>query len=170
MTKPGGTVQIVDRDWGLVALGAVARGGPVMECDDHARTQRLGHRRSGLPPDVGRIVEPDATPSDLRLLAENERKSMTAADAAAFLTANLDIDVTALAPKVAVPTLVIHCRGDLVVPFEQGRRIATLIPGARLVTLENRNHIFPDGDPVGMQFFLAFTEFLNEDPQRAAKN
>ena len=115
------------------------------------------------------LFEPDATPSDLRLLAENERKSMTARDAAAFLTANLDIDVTALAPKVAVPTLVIHCRGDLVVPFEQGRRIATLIPGARLVTLENRNHIFPDGDPVGMQFFLAFTEFLNEDPQRAAK-
>jgi len=73
------------------------------------------------------------------------------------------------APKVAVPTLIIHCRGDLVVPFEQGRQLATLIPGARLVTLENRNHIFPDGDPVGMQFLLAFTEFLNQDPQKAAK-
>jgi len=114
------------------------------------------------------LFEPDATPSDLHRIAENERKSMTAEDAAAFLTANLAIDATALAPKVAVPTLVIHCRGDLVVPFEQGRQIATLIPGARLVTLENRNHIFPDGDPVGMQFFLAFIGFLNEDPQIVA--
>jgi len=116
------------------------------------------------------LFSPDATPSDASRVAENERKSMTAEDAAAFLTANLAIDVTALAPKVAVPTLIIHCRGDLVVPFEQGRQLATLIPGARLVTLEDRNHIFPDGDPVGMQFFLAFTEFLNQDPQRAAKN
>lgn len=111
------------------------------------------------------LFSPDATPSDASRVAENERKSMTAEDATAFLTATLAIDATALAPKVAVPTLVIHCRGDLVVPFEQGRRIATLIPGARLVTLENRNHIFPDADPVGMQFFLAFTGFLNEDPQ-----
>ncbi len=114
------------------------------------------------------LFMPDATPSDLRSLAENERKSMTAEDAAAFLTANLAIDVTALAPKVAVPTLVIHGRGDLVAPFEQGRQIATLIPGARLVTLEDRNHIWPDGDPAAMQFFLAFTGFLNEDPQIVA--
>ena len=33
-----------------------------------------------------------------------------------------DIDVTELLPRVAVPTLVLHSRGDARVPFEHGRR------------------------------------------------
>jgi pimeloyl-ACP methyl ester carboxylesterase len=45
--------------------------------------------------------------------------------------------------KVTTPTLVIHARDDQVVSFEEGRRLAALIPGAQLVSLPIGDHYFP---------------------------
>jgi pimeloyl-ACP methyl ester carboxylesterase len=42
---------------------------------------------------------------------------------------------------------VLHLRGDAIVPFEFGRALASLIPNARLVTLEGNNHAMMPGDP-----------------------
>jgi pimeloyl-ACP methyl ester carboxylesterase len=50
---------------------------------------------------------------------------------------------------------VLHARGDLRVPFEQGRRLATLIPGAKFVPLDSRNHLLRADEP-------AWAEFLRE--------
>jgi pimeloyl-ACP methyl ester carboxylesterase len=50
------------------------------------------------------------------------------------------LDVSSLASRVSVPTLVLHAREDAVTPFE-GRRLAALIPDARFVPLDSRNHI-----------------------------
>jgi len=49
-------------------------------------------------------------------------------------------DLTPILAKVAVPTLVIHRRGDHV-PFSGGRELAAKIPGARFLALEGYNHI-----------------------------
>lgn len=57
-----------------------------------------------------------------------------------------DVDITALASRVRVPTLVMHVREDGAVPFEEGRKLAAAIPGARFVPLPGRNHVIgPDG-------------------------
>ena len=45
------------------------------------------------------------------------------------------IDVRSVLPTLTVPTLVLHRRGDAVVPVEHGRYLAEHIPGARLVEL-----------------------------------
>jgi DNA-binding winged helix-turn-helix (wHTH) protein/pimeloyl-ACP methyl ester carboxylesterase len=66
-----------------------------------------------------------------------------------------DLDVSDLARQVVTPTLVLHAVGDRAVPFEEGRRLAGLIPGARFVILESRNHILLQRD-------AAFPQFLNE--------
>ena len=52
-----------------------------------------------------------------------------------------------VAPRVTTPTLVAHARGDRVVPVEEGRLLAALIPGARLVLLESANHILLADEP-----------------------
>ena len=52
-----------------------------------------------------------------------------------------EIDVRKVAPKVRCPTLVFHARDDQCFPFEEGRMLASLIPGARLVPLPSKNHI-----------------------------
>jgi DNA-binding CsgD family transcriptional regulator len=71
------------------------------------------------------------------------------------------IDVTALCAQVSVPTLVMHVRDDGVVPFEEGRVLASLIPGARFVPLEGRNHILLPGEPATRLFFDELRAFLS---------
>ena len=58
-----------------------------------------------------------------------------------FLVVVADIDVIDLLPKVKIPTLVLHCRDDVRVPFSLGQELASRIPGAKFVPLEGRNHI-----------------------------
>jgi pimeloyl-ACP methyl ester carboxylesterase len=70
------------------------------------------------------------------------------------------IDVTALLPQVRTPTLVLHIRDDAVQPFDEGRRLAASIPGARFVALEGRNHCLLPGDPGWARFHDEVRAFL----------
>jgi pimeloyl-ACP methyl ester carboxylesterase len=67
--------------------------------------------------------------------------------------------VTELLGQVRVPTLVLHARGDAV-PFEQGRKLAAGIPGAKFVALQSNNHILLEQDPATPRFFDELSLFL----------
>jgi pimeloyl-ACP methyl ester carboxylesterase len=49
---------------------------------------------------------------------------------AQLITLWSSVDVRDLLPKVSMPTLVVHCRNDRLIPFEAGRELAAGIPGA----------------------------------------
>jgi pimeloyl-ACP methyl ester carboxylesterase len=98
---------------------------------------------------------PDGTKEQWDLFTELERISASAEAATHYYEAQGQVDVTSLLPKVKAPTLVMHARGDLRVPFEMGRMVAAGIPGARFVALPGRNHIFQQGEP-------AFERFVEE--------
>ncbi|HEX6309955.1 MAG TPA: alpha/beta hydrolase [Longimicrobiales bacterium] len=49
-------------------------------------------------------------------------------------------DVTALLPRISIPTLLIWGELDPLVPLEHGRRMAERIPGARLVVIRDAAH------------------------------
>lgn len=49
--------------------------------------------------------------------------------------------------RIQTPTLVIHGESDRLIPPENGRRLARLIAGARLVMIPNASHIFPTDQP-----------------------
>ncbi len=66
--------------------------------------------------------------------------------AVAHLAATLELDVRALLPHVACPALVIHRRGDRVVPLRLGEHLAAGLPDARLVPLDGDHHIPYLGD------------------------
>lgn len=66
---------------------------------------------------------------------------MTPEAALASSIARADVDVSASGPFVSARTLVFHPDDDRVVPFEEERRLAGLIPGARLVCMHGQNHI-----------------------------
>src|SRR5204862_1808516 len=87
---------------------------------------------------------PDGTREQHQWFNELERISATPENAAAIIETTYHIDVTAVAEAVQVPTLVFHARSDARVPFEEGRRLAALIPGARFVPLESPNHVLLD--------------------------
>jgi len=88
---------------------------------------------------------PSGSAEQVKWFADMQRQATSGALAARLRIACDDIDVTALLPRVRVPTLVLHASRDNVVPVEQGRLIAAAIPGARFVTFDSENHVpLPD--------------------------
>jgi pimeloyl-ACP methyl ester carboxylesterase len=114
------------------------------------------------------IFIPDATPEQAAWFNEQERTCTTPAIAARLIASFGAIDVTDLAPRVQCPTLVLHVRNDSRVPFDEGRMVAGLIPGARFVPLEGRNHVLLEGEPAFAQFFAQIHEFLRSGSAGAA--
>jgi class 3 adenylate cyclase/pimeloyl-ACP methyl ester carboxylesterase len=108
---------------------------------------------------VSQLV-PDATPEQRRALAEQQRVITTGECAARYMEATGAFDVRDLLPKVTVPTLAMHSRGDLICPLEAGRAMAAGIPGARFVVLPGRNHVLPEDDPAAERFFEEIALFL----------
>lgn len=103
---------------------------------------------------------PEGSPEQVRWFNELERLSTSPEHAARMVAAFGQIDVTELAGRVACPTLVLHARGDARVPFEEGRLIAGLIPGARFVPLESRNHVLLAHEPAFAHCFGEIQAFL----------
>jgi len=74
-----------------------------------------------------------------------ERASASPAMAAALVEAVVRTDIRSLLPEIAVPALVIHRRGDVIM-VEQGRYLAEHIPGAEYVELDGADHLPWVGD------------------------
>jgi len=103
---------------------------------------------------------PGATKEQADWFNELQRISTSPADAVRNFIAAGDTDVSALLSKVTVPTLVMHAREDARVPFEQGRRLAAGIPGARFVSLPSRNHLILENEPAFQGFLQELRTFL----------
>lgn len=106
------------------------------------------------------MIMPEATEEQEQWLNELARISATPQNAAAMERAFYQIDVRDLAQKVEVPALVLHSRDDAAIPFEEGRLLASLIPGARFVPLESKNHILRRDEPAWRRFLAEVHTFL----------
>jgi pimeloyl-ACP methyl ester carboxylesterase/DNA-binding CsgD family transcriptional regulator len=80
--------------------------------------------------------------------------------AARLFEARAALDIEALLPKVRTPTLILHAREDGVVPIEEGRLLATAIPGAEFIELDSRNHVLLEHEPAWQRFCEAVLPFL----------
>jgi pimeloyl-ACP methyl ester carboxylesterase/DNA-binding winged helix-turn-helix (wHTH) protein len=103
---------------------------------------------------------PEGSPDQMRWFSELQRVTTTPEIAVRLRSTAAEIDVTDLAPHVRAPTLVLHATGDAAVPFDQGRLLAALVPGARFISLESRNHILLEGEPAWARFTEEVRRFL----------
>lgn len=62
-----------------------------------------------------------------------------------------------------MPVLVLHSRGDAMVEFEEGRRLASMIPGAKFVPLESRNHLLMQYEPAWSIFVDEVRRFIGRE-------
>ena len=89
--------------------------------------------------------------------------------AIALTKMNADIDVRQVLPSVRVPALVIHRTGDQLLRVEEGRYVASLIPGARFLELPGVDHLPFVGDQDemldGIEDFLSSLRF-DIEPER----
>ena len=100
-------------------------------------------------------------------LAEVLRASGTGEVVAEIITQGLEIDVGELLPRVKARTLVVHRRGDPIVPFALGQKLAAGIPKARFVPLEGTIYAPFLGDTETITG--AIDEFLGEGEEAAAE-
>jgi len=70
--------------------------------------------------------------------------------------------VSDLLEKVTQPTLILHRRGDAAAPFEDSRQMATVIPGARFIALEGRNHHILDHESEWPRYIAEIKNFLSD--------
>jgi DNA-binding winged helix-turn-helix (wHTH) protein/pimeloyl-ACP methyl ester carboxylesterase len=103
---------------------------------------------------------PDGTREQWDAFTELQYRTTSAANAARFLEAFGLIDVTEIATQVRCPTLLLHARDELRVPFASARELAALVPGSRLVPLDSRNHILMADEPAWPVFLYELDAFL----------
>jgi DNA-binding winged helix-turn-helix (wHTH) protein/pimeloyl-ACP methyl ester carboxylesterase len=103
---------------------------------------------------------PDGTPEQVQWWNDLQRITTSPENAVRLRKVVDQIDVTHLLPQVTVPTLVLHCRDDAVQPFDEGRRVAAGIPGARFIALEGRNHAPLKGEPAWDRLLQEVRDFI----------
>ncbi len=93
---------------------------------------------------------------------ELQRLSASPENAIRIREAYDNINISDDLPAISVPTLVLHCRDDAAVPFEEGRRMAGMIPGVKFVPLEGQNHLILQDEPAWPRFLEEVSGFLGE--------
>jgi pimeloyl-ACP methyl ester carboxylesterase/DNA-binding CsgD family transcriptional regulator len=113
---------------------------------------------------------PGATEEQMGWFNELCAKTTSPKIAAELMESRGKIDVVDILGRVRTPTLVVHARNDQVVPLEEGRLIASSIPGAEFVEVDSGNHILLESEPAWERFRGAVLEFtglgqtVGEDP------
>ncbi len=102
---------------------------------------------------------PDAGAEEQDWFSELQRTSCDAKAAPRLESAMHDVDVTESAASLSVPTLVTHCVDDVAVPFDEGRRLAGLVPGAKFLPLQSANHVLLEREQAWGEFVAAVEEF-----------
>ena len=103
---------------------------------------------------------PGGSPAQHHWFNELERVSTSPANAGRFMRVFNEIDVVAMLPRVSCPTLVLHSTRDARVPFDEGKLIASLVPGARFVPLESANHLLLETEPAWKRWVEELRTFL----------
>ncbi len=103
---------------------------------------------------------PEGTQEQWEAFNELQRQTCSAENAVRFMEIFASIDVVESARLVRCPTLIMHSRNELRVPFSSARRLAALIPDSQLVPLESSNHILLETEPAWPRFLDELEGFL----------
>jgi len=134
---------------GLVLLSSLAKtqvsAARRLRCAAERASDRLELARVMANPDLGLMLarlgfgrDPVASHVELARQMLSECPADTSREAVRAL---LGMDLTPDLPRIDLPTLVIGGTADLLTPPAESRRMARLIPGARLVMIERAGHM-----------------------------
>ncbi len=190
LASSGGTSSAVryaarhpDRVTSLVVFGGYARGH--LRRGEHSvpletfnAMQRLievgwGQDHPGFRQLFTSMSWPGATLEQQESFNHMQRVACTPRVAASMRSRMAEFDATADLPAVRCPTLVLHSPRDSAVPFEEGRLIASMIPGARLEPFDSLNHSPLPGEPAFDEVIGLIDEFVlsqSNEPRTAERS
>ena len=156
----------------LILYGTVCGEPVTLSPDDMAEEEtyrsmiRVGWARED--PDFRRVFTkrfiPDATEEQMRWFDDLQRMSTSPANAVASRIARQQVDIHSELPRITAPTIVLQAIGDRSTSFDNAVSVSSRIPGARLVSLESRNHILLADEPAWTVFMNEVSAFL--EPER----
>ncbi len=114
--------------------------------------------------------QPGGTLEHLRSWCEQQRTATSADTAVRLLKIDMNTDVRQAARKLKCPVLMIHPERDAVVPIEEGRLLASLIPDCRFVQLDTNNHMPLADEPAWARLVGEVRGFLAEPAGERAVN
>ncbi len=154
----------------IILLGSFATGWKRAKLEDKAYEKRMAQLTlirqgwSSQNPAIRQMWSsmciPDSDPNAAESFNELQRVSATPDRAARIFEAIGEFDVRHLLEGLRVPVLVAHSVGDAVVPFDEGRSLATKIPGAKFLSLESRNHLLMSHEPAWKRFVSEVRDFI----------
>lgn len=163
-------VRYPERVTKLVLFGAYAQGRGVRavtpeqkrEADFNVELARVGWGTN--EPSFRQVFTsqfmPDGTQEQWETFNELQRRTCSVDNAVRFMEVFASIDVVDLARQIRCPTLIMHSRNELRVPFESARQLVSLIPDGQLVPLESNNHILASTEPAWDRFLAELEGFL----------
>jgi len=151
----------------LILYGAYARGEALAADELKVGLKSLIRAHWGMgSKTLADLFLPGADQASIGWFTRLQREAATPEMAAQLMDLTFSLDVVDLLPKVRVPTLVMHRRGDWAIPFQCGREMAAMIPGARF--LEGNIHLpfFGNVDSIGR----TMAEFLGDPVEVSPSN
>ena len=109
------------------------------------------------------MMIPGGTEEQMRWIDDLQQRACDTETAVISRAQRQVADSTWRLPRIDLPTLVIHSRGDQMNEFHHARHLAAGIRGARLVALESNNHIVLADEPAWQVFLAEVTDFLEPD-------
>jgi pimeloyl-ACP methyl ester carboxylesterase/DNA-binding CsgD family transcriptional regulator len=152
--------------WGSYCRGALKRGEPTPEQIEQSQLLRKlaeigwGSDEQTFRQVFASLLVPSATKEQWQWFTDKMRLCCSGRNAARYLTMMEQVDVQELARQVRCPTLVMHSRHETRNPYDEGKRTATLIPGAEFVSLDSTNHILLPDEPAWQQVVAEFRRFM----------
>jgi pimeloyl-ACP methyl ester carboxylesterase/DNA-binding winged helix-turn-helix (wHTH) protein len=150
---------------GAYARGRLARAASPDEREEAAldmQVGRVGWRRDD--PAYRQVFAaqflPDADRERWNAFNALQRATTSTDNVVRFLDTFANVDVSALAPQVTCPTLIVHARDDRRVPTSQARELAALIPDSHIHLLDSGNHILMAEEPAWPELVSELDDFL----------
>jgi pimeloyl-ACP methyl ester carboxylesterase len=154
---------------GVLAVGRMARDPPALIEQTGLELKAIelgwGNDNPAFRQFITSLLIPDSTLDQARSLNELMRLASSPQTAIRRLQPYHHVDLREIAASIRCPTLIFHSRSDARIPFEQGRALAALIPGARFVPLESSNHWIVNTEPAWSEFAGTLDDFLPRLPQ-----
>jgi len=108
------------------------------------------------------VFQPGGTLEHLRSWCEQQRAATSADTAVRLLRIGWNVDVRDAARRIKCPALILHPERDKLVPVDEGRLLANLIPDCRFVPLDSENHMPLPDEPEWPRLLGEVQKFLAE--------
>lgn len=127
------------------------------------QTVKTNWENKNFQNEIAAKIFPGLTIEEISQFAELRKNSCTGETAFQTFKTFFETDITEPAKQIKCPTLIFHSMNDELVPFSKSGLLSALIPDAKLILLDSRNHFLLEDEPAWREFLSEAKSFLYED-------